>query len=149
MADRWLLIGVRMGDLHIKLPNGSGKLKFLTIHIPTMAFTLILISRLDKASFTIMSNKGMCTIKNPKAQMVATIPHTDGLYKLMAKHPNRVETANTASGKMSINKAHRKLGHIAHSAVKHVISKGFITRIELDNNLKLDFCEACAKAKLN
>jgi GAG-pre-integrase domain len=91
----------------------------------------------------------MCTIKNPKAKMVTTIPYMDGLYKLMSKHPNKVETVNMASGKMSINEAHRKLGHIAHSTVKHTISKGFITGIELDNNSKPDFCEACAKAKLN
>jgi GAG-pre-integrase domain len=151
-VDGWLLIGVRMGDLHIELPNGSGKSKLLfknAIHIPTMAFTLISISRLDKAGFTIMFNKGMCTIKNPKVQTVTTIPHIDGLYKLMAKHPNKVETVNTASGKMSINEAHRRLGHIAHSAVKHAIFKGFITGIELDNDLKLDFCEACTKAKSN
>jgi GAG-pre-integrase domain len=149
-ANGWLLIGVGMGDLHIKLPNGSRKSKLLfknAIHIPTMAFTLISISRLDKAGFTIMFNKGMCTIKNPKAQTVATIPHIDGLYKLVVKHPNKVKTMNTASGKIPINEAHRKLGHIVHSAVKHAISKGFITGIELDNDLKPDFCEACTKAK--
>ena len=53
----------------------------------------------------------------------------------------------TASGKMSINEAHRKLGHLAYSAVAHAISKGYITGIELDTTSKHEFCEACAKAK--
>ena len=49
---------------------------------------------------------------------------------------------------MSINEAHRKLGHIAHSAVKYAITKGMIAGIELDLDSKVKFCEACAKAKL-
>ena len=48
---------------------------------------------------------------------------------------------------MSINEAQRKLGHIAHSAVKYAITKGMIAGIELDLNSKVKFCEACAKAK--
>ena len=49
--------------------------------------------------------------------------------------------------KVTIAEAHRKLGHIAHAAVKHAVSTGIITGIELDQNSKPEFCEACAKAK--
>ena len=55
--------------------------------------------------------------------------------------------AAAASGKMSISKAHRKLGHLAYGAIGHAVSKGYITGIELDKNLKPEFCEACVKAK--
>ena len=48
---------------------------------------------------------------------------------------------------MSINEAHRKLGHLAYGAVAHAISKGYITGIELDTSSKPEFCEACVKAK--
>ena len=48
---------------------------------------------------------------------------------------------------MDINEAHRKLGHMAHAAVKHAIASGKITGIELDTSSTPDFCEACAKAK--
>ena len=57
------------------------------------------------------------------------------------------QTANAVSGKMSISKAHRKLGHIAHSAIKHAIANGLITGIDLDMTSKPNFCEACTKAK--
>jgi hypothetical protein len=94
-----------------------------------------------------MFNKGMCTIKDPKGQTIATIPHSDGLYKIAAKLTSTKNTANVASGKMSISEAHRKLGHISHSAIKHAISKGLVTGIDIDTNSSPEFCEACAKAK--
>ena len=48
---------------------------------------------------------------------------------------------------MLISEAHRKLGHISSVAIKHAVSKGFITGITLDDNTKPEFCDACAKAK--
>ena len=102
-----------MGDLHIELLNGSVKTKTVfknTIHAPEMAFTLISISRLDKAGFSVMFRKGMCTIINPKGKMIATIPHSEGLYKIVVmKRLKKGETANTIAGKMSMTEAHKKL----------------------------------------
>lgn len=90
----------------------------------------------------------MCTIKNDAGRIVATIPHSDGLYRVVAtKESGNRDYANVASEKMSISEAHRKLGHIAHAAVKHAVSNGYIKGIELDPNSKPEFCEACAKAK--
>jgi len=40
-----------------------------------------------------------------------------------------------------------KLGHISYGAITHAIMKGFITGIELELDLKPEFCEACTKAK--
>ena len=91
----------------------------------------------------------MCTVINPNRHTIAKIPHSDGLYRVVI--PNETQTShhtNAAIGKMDINEAHRKLGHIFPVAIKHAISKGYITRIELDNKSKPDFCEACIKAKL-
>ena len=113
-----------------------------------MAFTLISINRLDKADFAVTFNKGMCSIKNPNGQMIATIPHSNGLYKIAAqKDSKRNNTANSVASKMSISELHRRPGHIAHSAIRHAIANGLITGLKLDMNSKPDFCEACAKAK--
>ena len=90
----------------------------------------------------------MCTIINQKGQVIATIPHSEGLYRITtSKTANKPEVAATASGKMTISEAHRKLGHLAYGAVSHAISKGFITGIELESGSKPEFCDACAKAK--
>ena len=73
-----------MGDLEIDLPNGSKRTKTLfkdAIHAPEMAFTLIY--KLDKAKYKVIFHKGMCTIIDPKGKTVATIPHSEGLYKIV------------------------------------------------------------------
>ena len=147
-ADGKSMKAVGMGDLHPKLPNGSKKTKMVfknAIHAQEMAFTLISISRLNKAGY---STTRMCTIKTPINCTIATIPHSNGLYKIIASKPSgKAEIANMDYGKMSISKAHKKLGHIVHLAIKFTMLKGFITGIELDENSKPKFCKACAKAK--
>ena len=135
-----------MGDLHLELPNGSEKTKTIfknAVHTPDMAFTLISISQLNKAGFSVRFNKAMCTVKTPKGKSIATIPCKDGLYKILAvqsKTPN--ESATVASVKMSISEAHRKLGHIAHSVVKHAITNGLRMGIQLDTETKPEICLA-------
>src|SRR5271168_1027696 len=150
-ADGRTIKAIGMGDMHLELPNGLKKTNTTFkngIHAPEMAFTLISISRLDKAGYSVTFNKGMCTIKNKSGRVIATIPHSDGLYRVAVSNaPESEDHSNVASEKMSISEAHRKLGHIAHAAVKHAISKGLITGINLDLESKPEFCEACAKAK--
>ena len=104
------------------------------IHAHQMAFTFILISRLDKAGYQVTFKMGMCTIFNLKGQIIATIPHSDGLYRIIGKHDKDRGMAAVASRKMSISEAHRKLGHLAYGAVTHAISKGYIAGIDLDTN---------------
>ena len=87
----------------------------------------------------------MCKIIEPKGRTIATIPHSKGLYWITAQKQN--DYASAASGKITISKAHRKLGHISHSSIKNAISKGYIIGIELDNDSKPEFCKACAKVK--
>jgi hypothetical protein len=138
-----------MGDLEIDLPNGSKSTTMTfkdAIHAPDMAFTLISISRLDKAGYQVNFKKGVCTIIDPKGQTIATIPHSDGLYRVIANRPAK-DYAATASAKMSISEAHKKLGHLSYGAINHAVSNGHIAGIELESGSKPEFCEACAKAK--
>ena len=90
IANGKSLKAVGMRDLHLELPNGSKKTKVIsknTIHTPNMAFTFISISILDRAGYSATFCNRMCTIKNPNSQTVATIPHSDGLYKIAASKP--------------------------------------------------------------
>ena len=73
-ADGRTVKAIGMGNMHIDLPNRSKRTKTVfkgAIHTPSMAFTLISISRLDKAGYTVVFNKGMCSIKNPKGLTIA------------------------------------------------------------------------------
>src|SRR6202789_2679990 len=127
-ADGSQLKAIEMGDLEMELPNGTKTTNMTfknAVHAPDMAFTLISISRLDKAGYQVNFNKGMCKILNPKGQVIATIPHADGLYRVTAtKSSPSGNCAATASGKMSISEAHRKLGHLAYGAIGHSFSRG-------------------------
>ena len=86
-ADGRTLKAIGSGDLHLELPNGSGKTKIVfknAIHAPDIASTLISISRLDEAGYAITFNKRVCTIKSPSGKTIAIIPHVDGMYKIAA-----------------------------------------------------------------
>ena len=113
-----------------------------------MAFTLISVGQLDDAKCSATFSSGMCTIHNLSSHTMVTIPCANGLYCVTA--PEDSPTVNYASigmVKLTISKAHWKLGHIAASAIKYAIAKGHITGIQLDTESKPEFCEACAKAK--
>ena len=90
-ADGRAVKAIGMGDLLVELPNRSKKTQMTfkdAIHTPEMAFTLISISHLDKAGYSVTFSKAMCTIKNKSGGVVATIPHSDGLYRVIAsKNP--------------------------------------------------------------
>ena len=75
----------------------------------------------------------MCTVEDLRGTTIAKIPHSEGLYHVLAVDQNTYgHTAAAAAEKMSINEAHRKLGHISSVAIRHAVSKGFITGINLD-----------------
>ena len=113
-----------------------------------MAFTLISVGRLDDAKCSATFSGGMCTIRNLSSRTMATIPCTNGLYRVTApEDPPTVNYVSIAMIKLTISKAHRKLGHITPSAIKYVIAKGPITGIQLDPESKPEFCKVCAKAK--
>ena len=146
-ADGRTLKAVRMGDLHLELPNGSKQTQVTfknAIHAPDMAFTLLSISKLDKSNHKVIFHKQLCTIINLKGLTIAKIPHLQWLYWVLTSPL----TANAAVEKLNINKAHCRLGHISSAAIRHAVMKGFITGIDLDKSSKPKFCEACVKAKL-
>ena len=117
-ADGRMLTTASIRNLHIDLPNELERTKTVlrrAVHSPDMAFMLISISQLDKAGFLVSFNKGMCTIKDQSAKTIATIPNSDGLYKIAAtKQAEEGQSANLVTGKMSISEAHRQLKTCHH-----------------------------------
>ena len=151
MADGCTLKPAGIGDVRIELLNGSGTTNTLlkeTVHVPEMAFTLISISKLDQEICNVTFNSGMCTTKNPAGEKIGTIPCSNRLYHLFAPETrNAIDYTNIMVVKMTLTQAHCKLGHKGYAAIKHAISTGNITSIELEPNSKYKFCEPCAKAK--
>ena len=125
-ANGRILKAAGMGDLHLELPNRSKQTQVTfknAVHAPNMAFTLLSISKLDKSNHKVI-------------YQVLTSP----------QQPTPL-SENAAVEKLTINEAHRQLGHISSAAIRHMVMKGFITGIDLDESSKPKFCEACAKAK--
>ena len=86
-ADGRTLKAVGMGNLYLELPNGSKQTQVIfknTVHAPDMAFTLLSISKLDKSDHKVIFHKQMCTILNLKGETIAKIPHSQGLYCVLA-----------------------------------------------------------------
>ena len=140
-ADSHKLKAAGIGDVHIELSNRLKQTPFMlqgTIHTPEIAFMLISIGHLDKESCQVIFGKGVCTIHNHKGRVMVVIPHEDGLYQFAYGGP---EHANIVLAKMSISEAHCKLCHIGHATICHTVSKGMITGIELDMELKSKFCK--------
>ena len=80
---------------------------------------------------------------------LATIPYTNGLYHITAAgEPLTINYASIVMVKMTISEAHWKLSHITPVAIKYAITKGHITSIQIDPELKTKFCKACSKAKV-
>ena len=85
-ADGRIIKAIGMGDLHLELPNGSktSKVTFKNaVHSPSMAFTLLSISKLDMSGHKVTFQKQMCTIQDSKGITIAKIPHSQGLYKVL------------------------------------------------------------------
>jgi hypothetical protein len=114
-----------------------------------MAFILISIGCFKKANGSVSFHKGMCTIKDPEGCTIATILCANGPYHLIDQSTKTyLDHANIAAGKMSISEVHYKLKHISHTAIKHVILTGQITKIELDMNSKSNFCKPYVEATI-
>ena len=139
------------GNVWIELPNSAKGTKTIlkeAIHAPDMAFTLILVGWLDDMKCSATFSSGMCTICNLSSHTMVTIPCANSLYHVTApEDPPTINYASIAMVKLTISKAHQKLGHITPSAIKYMIAKGHITSIQLDPESKPEFCKVCAKAK--
>ena len=150
-ADGRKLKALGKGDVRIELPNSTKRTKTIlkeVIHAPDIAFTFISVGQLDDTKCSTTFSGGMCTIHNPSGRTMATIPCANGLYHVTApEDPPTVNYASIVMVKLTISKAHRKLGHITPLAIKYAIAKGHITGIQLDPESKPEFCEVCAKAK--
>jgi alpha-galactosidase/6-phospho-beta-glucosidase family protein len=96
-------------------------------------------------AFTLIHDQKF-TIRDQKGTTVGRIPLKQGLYKVEHKLPT--ESANAVRKIPSIDELHRRMGHISPQAIKNLLVKGIITRIEVDKQSVPTFCTSCAKGKM-
>ena len=135
------------------LPNGIHKLTRITLkevyYSPIMAFTLISVSCVDRAGFSLLIKGGICEIRTSASNTIGRIPQVRGLYRISDTNSSSrpIHTANVSDKQISINELHKRMGHVNHEDLRRMVEKGMITRINLDMSSKPDFCESCVKAK--
>jgi hypothetical protein len=81
-----------------------------------MAFTLISVSCVDCAGFSLLIKGGICKIKTAASNIIGRIPQIRGLYRISdINSPTRPNhTANVSEKQISINEFHRQMGHVNH-----------------------------------
>ena len=136
------------GDLKIFLPNGDQKPTPITLknvlYSPHMAFTLISVSCVARAGFSLVIKGGTCTIRSPTSKVISCIPENCGLYRIP---DTSTHIANVAVKQISINELHHRMGHVNHEDLWQMVEKQMVTSINLEMSSKPDFCETCVKAK--
>ena len=82
-ANGCIVKAIGTGDLHLDLPNGSKMMKVIfknAVHSHMIAFTLLSISKLNLSGHKVIFHNQMCMIQDTKGQIIAKIPHSQGLY---------------------------------------------------------------------
>lgn len=155
-ADGRTFSATGRGDVQTYLPMGDGvKPTPVTIrnvyYSPQMAFTLVSVSRMDRAKFILHIEDGICEIRTPKpnSRVIGRIPESRGLYRINSTStiPNLVHIASVASKVMSISELHRKMGHVNHDDLRKMVADGMVEGIELNIDSEPEFCSSCIQAK--
>ena len=92
MADGDTMEAVDMGDVEIDLPYGSKNTTVIlqeVIYASELAFTLISIIQLDVVKCRVLFKNGMCTISYPNSKTMATLPLSNGIYRIVAVQGHR------------------------------------------------------------
>ena len=132
------------GDMIVYTPNGPTPTKIRlhnVLYALNMGCTLISISQIDQAGSSVAFQDRKCVIRNPKNQVVAQIPRSNGLYQVeeTSFHALSAET-------LTLDELHRRHGHVAHSTLKKMVSEGLIAGIKLKDEPPTP-CKPCLLAK--
>jgi hypothetical protein len=137
------------GDLVVDIPNGSdiSQLRLTEVlYSPEVGYTLVSIGRLDDAGFSSTFGDGKCVIKGPDGEVVGEIPKTSRrVYKV--EHDEDV--ANVVEERLTLDRFHRRMGHISSEVARKLVRDKFVTgvRLEYTPSGKAVFCESCIYAK--
>jgi hypothetical protein len=112
MADKRVFYAIGARDIVIDVPNGESstpiRLKDV-LHALDMGATIVSISHIAKAGFSVCFEGQSCKIKDSRNKVIGVIPASDnGLYKV-----DRIYSAVMAPERIELATMHRRLGHIA------------------------------------
>jgi len=117
------------------------------LYTPDIVQTLISVGLIDDAGYMVTFANGTCTIHDTAHKTIGLFPKWEGLYKVDT-HLRDSTSVSSLDTSLSIEDAHRLLGHISPDAVKQLCKDGLITGFTLNHNTEIAACNSCAYAKL-
>jgi len=155
-ADNRTFDAIGKGNLHIRIPSGEGFTPVTlrdALYAPSIAFTLISLSRADKAGYTTLIQDGELHLidRTHDNLVVGKVPARNGLWSVRStkalENGTNLLPGNRVSTAISLMDLHRCLGHISPSTAVQLIDKRILTGVTLrDRNV--EFCEVCALTKI-
>ena len=132
-----------LGTGHLKLSTQVGEKTIDiqltdTLYAPKIAFTLISIGRCDDAGYHTAFSLQKCVIKSANGKTLLQAPKLHRLY-----HLDNELAKNQAYQYLMAFDVHKKLGHISHKVLRHLLSCGMIQGIELNSIGDKITCDVC------
>ena len=145
-ANQQRFPAVGRGTLVINVPNGSTESELTlhgALHAPAVSYTLVSLAALDEEGYHAHIGAGHMELTSPQGERVGRIPRTPGrLYKVV----HALDSANAVEP-ISAMELHRRLGHIAVSSARKLVTSGAVKGVELDPDIPDADCEACIFAR--
>jgi Reverse transcriptase (RNA-dependent DNA polymerase)/Integrase core domain/GAG-pre-integrase domain len=106
---------------------------------------LVSVGRLDEAGFTVIFGGGKCVLRGEDDVEIGVVPRTSTrVYKV--EHEEAV--ASAAEERLTLDKFHRRMGHISLDAARKLVKDNMITGVRLEYTpSKNFFCASCVYAK--
>jgi len=157
-ADGHTFSAIGRGDLVVTLPVRDGEtgppitLKHV-YYAPKMAFTLVSVACLDKAGCSLTIEDGECKIRSPRPYrtILGSVPRVNNLYCLDSSAIQGPEPpkhyANIASGPISIEELHHRMGHVNYQTLREMVRNGAVEGVELDSSPTPTICEPYVRGK--
>ena len=147
-ANKQTFSMIGKGELVIDVPNGDGCTQLRlhdVLYSPEVGYTLVSVGRLDEAGFTVIFGGGKCIVRGEDDVEVGVVPRTSTrVYKV--EHEEAV--ANAAEERLTLDKLHRRMGHISLDAARTLLRDKMVTGVRLEYSpTKNFFCASCVYAK--
>jgi hypothetical protein len=136
------------GELVIDLPYGDGTTQLRlhdVLYSAEVGYTLVSIGRLDEAGFTVTFGGGKCVLRGEDGVEIGVVPRTSTrVYKVEREEA----VASAAEERLTLDKFHRRMGHISLDVARKLIKDNMITGVRLEYApSKGFFCASCVYAK--
>jgi hypothetical protein len=147
-ANKQTFSTIGKGELVISVPYGEGVTQLrLTdvLYSAEVSYTLVSVGRLDEAGFTVIFGGGKCTLRGvDDVEIGAVLRTSTRVYKV--EHEEGV--ASAAEERLTLEKFHRRMGHISPDVARKLIKDNMVTGVRLEYApSKNFFCASCVYAK--